>query len=286
MIVGQYKKYGATWDCWYYTDYHRGHGSLNVIGAIEKSCNYFFYETADRMGIDNLNKYAKYFGLGTKTGIELPNETAGTLASKDYVKSIKQNWNPGDTLNAAIGQGYNRFTPLQMAKYISMIANGGNKIDATIIKTVQNSDGTEVSKDEINKFVTEKLGSKTENSEEDITLNKQYVDAVKQGMKSVTSDESGTAYVRFKNFNIEVGGKTGSAEAGKDANGKDIVNAWFAGFAPYDDPEIAVVIMVENGGHGNYTAEAVRDIMAEYFGMNTQNVTEDMTATAYTENMR
>ena len=238
------------------------------------------------MGIDNLNKYAKYFGLGTKTGIELPNETAGTLASKDYVKSIKQNWNPGDTLNAAIGQGYNRFTPLQMAKYISMIANGGNKIDATIIKTVQNSDGTEVSKDEINKFVTEKLGSKTENSEEDITLNKQYVDAVKQGMKSVTSDESGTAYVRFKNFNIEVGGKTGSAEAGKDANGKDIVNAWFAGFAPYDDPEIAVVIMVENGGHGNYTAEAVRDIMAEYFGMNTQNVTEDMTATAYTENMR
>lgn len=208
------------------------------------------------------------------------------LASKDYVKSIKQNWNPGDTLNAAIGQGYNRFTPLQMAKYISMIANGGNKIDATIIKTVQNSDGTEVSKDEINKFVTEKLGSKTENSEEDITLNKQYVDAVKQGMKSVTSDESGTAYVRFKNFNIEVGGKTGSAEAGKDANGKDIVNAWFAGFAPYDDPEIAVVIMVENGGHGNYTAEAVRDIMAEYFGMNTQNVTEDMTATAYTENMR
>ena len=167
-----------------------------------------------------------------------------------------------------------------------MIANGGNKIDATIIKTVQNSDGTEVSKDEINKFVTEKLGSMTENSEEDITLNKQYVDAVKQGMKSVTSDESGTAYVRFKNFNIEVGGKTGSAEAGKDANGKDIVNAWFAGFAPYDDPEIAVVIMVENGGHGNYTAEAVRDIMAEYFGMNTQNVTEDMTATAYTENMR
>ena len=167
--VGQYKKYGATWDCWYYTDYHRGHGSLNVIGAIEKSCNYFFYETADRMGIDNLNKYAKYFGLGTKTGIELPNETAGTLASKDYVKSIKQNWNPGDTLNAAIGQGYNRFTPLQMAKYISMIANGGNKIDATIIKTIQNADGTEVSKDEIDKFVTEKLGSKTENSEEDIT---------------------------------------------------------------------------------------------------------------------
>ena len=190
--VGQYKKYGSTWDCWYYTDYHRGHGSLNVIGAIEKSCNYFFYETADRMGIDNLNKYAKYFGLGTKTGIELPNETAGTLASKDYVKSIKQNWNPGDTLNAAIGQGYNRFTPLQMAKYISMIANGGNKIDATIIKTVQNSDGTEVSKDEINKFVTEKLGSKTENSEEDITY------ASKGEEFEFPADIPPVRYIRFK----------------------------------------------------------------------------------------
>ncbi len=284
--VGQYKKYGATWNCWYYTDYHRGHGSLNVIGAIEKSCNYFFYETADRMGIDNLNKYAKYFGLGTKTGIELPEETAGTLASKEYVSSIKQNWNPGDTLNAAIGQGYNRFTPLQMAQYISIIANGGNKVDTTIVKTIQKADGTEVSKDEINKFVSEKLGTKTDDDSDDITLNKEYVNAVKQGMKSVTTDESGTAYVRFKNFNIEVGGKTGSAEAGKDANGGDIVNAWFAGFAPYDDPEIAVVIMVENGGHGNYTAEAVRDIMAEYFGMNTQNVAEDMTATPYIENMR
>ena len=105
-------------------------------------------------------------------------------------------------------------------------------------------------------------------------------------MKSVTSDTSGTAYVRFKGFNIEVGGKTGSAEAGKDANGNDLVNAWFAAFAPYNDPEIAVVVMVENGGHGNYTAEAVRDIMAEYFGMNTQDITEDMRAIPYVENIR
>lgn len=283
--TGVYKKYGAEWKCWYYTDYHRGHGYLNVIGAIEKSCNFFFYETADRMGIDTLDKYANYFGLGHKTGIELPNEVAGTLASKDYVKSIKGSWNPGDTINAAIGQGYNKFTPLQMTKYVSMVANGGNKVDVSIVKTIQNSDGTEVSKDEINNFVKEKLGL-TEENNEDITLNKDYVNAVKEGMKSVTSGESGTAAVRFRDFNIKVGGKTGSAEAGKDANGKDIVNAWFAAFAPYDDPEIAVVVMVENGGHGNYTAEAVRNIMAEYFGMNTQNVTENMQAEAYTESFR
>ena len=283
--TGVYKKYGAEWKCWHYTDYHRGHGYLNVIGAIEKSCNFFFYETADRMGIDTLDKYATYFGLGRKTGIELPSETAGTLASKDYVKSIKGSWNPGDTINAAIGQGYNKFTPLQMTKYISMIANGGNNVNVSIVKTIQNADGTEVSKDEINEYVKEKLGLTEENTE-NITLNKDYVNAVREGMKSVTSGESGTAYVRFKDFNIKVGGKTGSAEAGKDANGNDIVNAWFAAFAPYDDPEIAVVVMVENGGHGNYTAEAVRNIMAEYFGMNTQNVTEDMQAVSYTESMR
>ena len=283
--TGQYIKYGEKRNCWYYTDYHRGHGYLNVIGAIEKSCNYFFYETADRMGIDTLDKYARYFGLGKKTGIELPSEVSGTLASKEYVKTINASWNPGDTINAAIGQGYNRFTPLQMTKYVSMIANGGNKIDVSIVKTIQNPDGTEVSRDEINKFVNEKLGL-TEENNENITLNRDYINAVKEGMKSVTSGESGTAYVRFKNFNIKVGGKTGSAEAGKDVNGNDIVNAWFAAFAPYDDPEIAVVVMVENGGHGNYTAEAVRNIMAEYFGMNTQNVTESMQAESYTESIR
>ena len=284
--TGQYIKYGEKRNCWYYTDYHRGHGYLNVIGAIEKSCNYFFYEAADRMGIDTLDKYASYFGLGKKTGIELPSETAGTLASKEYVKSINSTWNPGDTINAAIGQGYNRFTPLQMAKYISMVANGGNKIDVSLIKTIQNSDGTEVSKEEINKFVSEKLGVSKDEDSDNISLNSEYINAVKEGMKSVTSGEAGTAYARFKNFNIAVGGKTGSAEAGKDSNGKDIVNAWFAAFAPYDDPEIAVAIMVENGGHGNYTAEAVRNIMAEYFGMNTQNVTEDMKAISYTESIR
>lgn len=284
--IGVYKKYGTDWKCWYYTDYHSGHGYLNVVGAIEKSCNFFFYETADRMGIDVLDKYAEYFGLGTKTGIELPGEVSGTLASKEYVKSINSNWNPGDTINAAIGQGYNKFTPLQMTKYISMIANGGNNIDVSIIKTIQKPDGTEVSKEEINDFVNKKLGLNDNTQSEDININAEYLKAIKEGMKSVTSGESGTAYVRFKDFNIKVGGKTGSAEAGKDKNNKDIVNAWFAAFAPYDDPEIAVVVMVENGGHGNYTAEAVRNIMAEYFGMNTQNVTEDMRAISYTESIR
>lgn len=284
--TGVYVKYNEKRKCWYYTDYNKGHGWLDVVGAIQKSCNYFFYEIADRMGIDVLDKYARYFGLGVKTGIELSGETSGTLASKEYTKSIGLSWNPGDTINAAIGQGYNRFTPLQMAKYTSMIANGGNDIDVTIIKLIKNADETEISREEINSFVSEKLGLANDNNIENISINPDYLKAVKEGMKSVTNDSSGTAYVRFKDFNIEVGGKTGSAEAGKDKDNNDLVNAWFSAFAPYDDPEIAVVVMVENGGHGNYTAEAVRNIMAEYFGMNTQNVNENMLAIPYTESFR
>ena len=281
--VGQYRKYSDYQPkCWVFTDYGRGHGWLNVSGAIEKSCNYFFYETADRMGIDNLVKYAKYFGLGGKTGIELPGETAGVLSSKETKQKLYPNevWGPGDTLQSAIGQLYNEFSPLQMARYISMLANGGHKIDVSIVKTIRKSDGTEASRDEINKFVNAKLGLQEEESE-DLQINQNYLKAILEGMKSVTTDTEGTAYVRFKDFNISVGGKTGSAEAPNDQ-----VHAWFVGFAPFENPEIAIVVMVENGGHGNYTAEVVRDIMAEYFGMNTQNVEENMSATPYTESIR
>ena len=281
--TGVYKKYGISMNCWYYTDYHRGHGYLNVSEAIEKSCNYFFYETGDRMGIDKLAEFARYFGLGTKTGIELQGETAGVLADRETKKQKHpddQNWNPGNTLNASIGQGDNEFSPLQMARYISMLANGGHKIDVSIVKTIRNSDGSEASREEINKFVNKKLGLE-EDTQEEKQLNPNYLNAVLQGMKSVTSDTGGTAYVRFKDFNISVGGKTGSAEAPNNQ-----VHAWFVGFAPFENPEIAIVVMVENGGHGNYTAEVVRDIMGEYFGMNTQDVEENMGAMIYTETLQ
>ncbi len=274
--TGVYRLGNNSWKCWYYTDYGRGHGWLNVSGAIQHSCNFFFYETARRMGIDNLVKYAKYFGLGTKTGIELPSETSGSVASKETSEALNKPWNGGDVLNAVIGQGDNQFTPLQMVKYISMLANGGKKVNPTIVKSIQNSDGTEVSREEINEFVNNKLGLNND-QEEDLNINQENLNAILEGMRSVTSETGGTAYDKFKDFNIEVGGKTGSAEAGQN------VNAWFAGFAPFNDPEIAIVVMVENGGHGNYTAEAVRDIMAEYFGMNSNNVQEDMTAIPYVE---
>ena len=274
--TGVYTEVGRPYaNCWYYDSYHVGHGYLNVSGAIQKSCNYFFYETARRMGIDNLANYARYFGLGQKTGVELLSESSGSLASGG------DGWTAGDTIRAAIGQSDNAFTPIQMAKYIAMIANGGNKIDLTIIKNVMNSNGSTVSTDELNDYVKNELGLEDDTSP-DLTLNPDNVQVVKEAMKSV-AEEGGTAYSVFRDFDIEIGGKTGSAET-TSGDGGD-VNAWFVGFAPYDNPQIAVVVVVENGGHGYYTAEVVKAIVEEYFGTNTAAVTEDMSVQSEQERM-
>ena len=278
--TGVYTKYNQSWKCWYYTDYHRGHGYVNVSDAIQKSCNYFFYEVGDRLGIERLSKYARHFGLGEKTGIELPSETEGTLASLENSEEKNKTWNPGDTLNAAIGQGDNDFSPLQMARYLSILVNGGNKIDISIIKSVLRADKTEVDKTEIEQFVNNKLGI-TSVEDDGIEISQENIDVVLEGMRSVALERGGTAYAVFKDFGIEIGGKTGSAETATDD-----VNAWFAAFAPYDDPEIAVIVMIENGGHGSYSAQVVKDIIAEYFGMNSNGVQEDMTAIPYTESIR
>ena len=277
--TGVYHYGNKDYRCWHYTDYHTGHGYVDVRGAIQKSCNYFFYETSKRMGIDNLAKYARYFGFGSKTGIELTSETAGIVASKETAEKLGKRWEGGNTLTAGIGQSDNSFSPLQVAKYIAMVANGGNIVNPTIVKTILNADGTEESTSQIRKYVNERLGL-SEQKQEDIKISKENIKVVLEGMKSVAQD-GGTAYNIFRNFDIEIGGKTGSAEAGKK------VNAWFAGFAPYNDPEICVVVMVENGGHGNYTAEVVRDIISEYFGMNINSVEiqENNRAESYTESI-
>lgn len=268
--------------CWYYTSYHTGHGYLNVTQAIKHSCNYFFYEVGYRAGIDNIAKYASYLGLGKKTGIELEGEASGVLASRSAARSIDGNdWYLADTLSAAIGQSYNNFSPIQMAKYVSMIANGGKNVDVTLVKTILNADGSEVSRDEINDYTNEKLGLKDEKTE-DLNIDDKNLQAIRKGMKGVTSESGGTAYSTFASFNIEVAGKTGSAQTGN----KGEANAWFVGFAPYDQPEIAVVVLVEKGGTGGYTAEVAKEIMAEYFGMNSNSVQEDMKAISSKESVR
>lgn len=266
--------------CWYFNSYGRGHGRLNVVGALMKSCNYYFYEVSSRIGVETLAEFASYFGFGKKTGIEI-SEKVGTVPDRSLVD---RNWSKADTASASIGQGVDLATPVQMAKYISMIANGGHPIDLTLIKSVINSNGTQVSQDELEAYEEKKLGRKIEKTE-DKNISETTINAVHEGMRSVAEEEGGTAYKVFKDFSIELGGKTGSAEMTTSKTSKDVY-AWFAGFAPYDNPELAIVVMVEKGGHGYYTAEVVRDIMNEYFGMNIQETNEDMSASIEIESFR
>lgn len=267
--TGIYRKYNSSWKCWKIS----GHGYLDVSNAIERSCNYFFYELGDRVGIDTLAKYSYYLGLGHKTGIELKGEISGVLASNEIAKQENRVWNPGETISAAIGQSYNTFTPIQMAKYVAMVANRGKKLDVTIVKSIIRSDGSEIPRNEYESKVSEKLGLTPDNTEE-MSFNEANIQAILEGMRGVTSESGGTAYSTFRDFDIEVGGKTGSAQTGVEGK----TNAWFVGFAPFDNPEIAIVVFVRNGGSGGYTAEVARDIIAQYFGMNTSQVYEDMQA--------
>lgn len=245
--------------CWYYTLYRGGHGSLTMSQAIEQSCNYFFYEVGHRIGINTLSEYAKYFGLGRKTGIELIGESSGNIASKDRAIEENRDWYDGETLSASIGQSYNNVTPVQMARYISTLVNGGHQIDVTLIKSIITPDGEEIPREEIESHVNNLLGiDKNEEVNEKIFAD-ENLSVVLQGMKNVTTETGGTAYSAFKDCPIGVGGKTGSAQAG------DKTHAWFVGFAPFDDPEIAVVVIIENGAHGSYAAQVARDVIDAYF---------------------
>lgn len=220
------------------------HGSLNVTTALAKSCNFFFYELGYRIGISDLNKYCRQLGLGVSTQVELPSST-GILAGKEYRESIGSYWTQGDTVQAAIGQSDNAFTPLQLAMYTSTVANGGTRYKAHFIKSVYNYSMTELKKDDFSQVLSS------------VDIPGESFNAVKAGMLQVTED--GTAAATFKSYPIRVGGKTGTA----DAPGK--TNAMFIAFAPYTSPEISVSIVIENGGHGSAVAPVAKEIFDAYF---------------------
>lgn len=226
--------------CWIYWQTKRGHGNLNVRQAIQHSCNYFFYEVGYRVGIDEIYKYAKQLGLDSKTGIELSEEVAGK-APQQSLAADKGGWYLGDTLPAAIGQGYNALTPIGMAKYTSILANSGKKIRPTIIKSITKSDGTEISREEVRNYIDKKLGIE-EIDEEDITISEETMQTVREGMLAVTMQPGGTAYRYFKDFGVQVAGKTGTADVADEG---EIPNGWFVGFAPYNEPEIAIAVVIE-----------------------------------------
>lgn len=275
--------YGHNPACWYYNQYKRGHGNVNIKTALQKSCNYFFYEMGRRLGVDTIAKYAQYFGLGEKTGIELSGETAGSLASTAEAERRGEVWYPSNVLSAAIGQTYNNFSPIQMARYVSIIANGGNNISPTLIKEVKDIDGNRIPKDEIKKYTNELLGISNENNS-DVTITEQTLNIIKSGMRLVTSP-GGTAYSVFKDFKYSVAGKTGSAQAKTTEKG-EIANGWFVGFTPYKNPEVAVVVFLEDGASNSSAAKAAKKILEAYYNTNieeTENLKEDMSAQIYAE---
>lgn len=256
-IYRYYQDYQPT--CWIWSESHmtQTHGPLDVSGAIENSCNYFFYEIGRRMGIETLDQYAAKFGLGQYTGIELGEESEGSMASPEYKKSVIKNvtgrdWYGGDTLQAAIGQSYSLFTPVQLANYAATIANGGTHYKVNIVKSVRSSvDGS---------LVYESVPKIRDN----IDMNSAVVQAVKNGMKRVVDE--GSAASAFTDFPVSVGGKTGTAQVGQGSN-----NAVFIAYAPFDDPQIAVAVVLEHGVRGTNAAMVARDIFDFYFTEHNEN---------------
>lgn len=256
--TGRYK-YGNHPMCWVYSYYGGTHGYINVTEAIKVSCNCYFYEVGRRMGIENLVKYAKMFGLGSKTGIELYGEASGMIAGDDE----EMDWYLGDTLSAVIGQSYNSYTPIQLANYISTLANGGTLNKVSVVKNVTTNEYEHIDDSEITSHIESLIGYKFNSTK--LKLNKKHVDAVVEGMKSVTSEQGGTSYIVFKNSDIEVAGKTGTAQVSQGTP-----NGIFVGFAPIKNPQIAVVALVEHGDSGSAVANIVKPILEEYF-----NISED-----------
>lgn len=248
--------YGHKPTCWIYNTYGRTHGNINVSDAIKVSCNCYFYEVGRRVGITDIIEYSKMFGLGIKTGIELDSEASGKIAGENMSE-----WYLGDTLSASIGQSYNSYTPIQMANYIATIANGGKLNKVSIIKQITSAKTKEnYLQSEIDTYSNSVTGVNFESK--NLNIKSEYINAIKDGMKSVTSETGGTGYVVFKNTGINVAGKTGTSQVSQGSN-----NAIFVGFAPYDNPQIAVVAIIEHGGEGTYSANAVKPILEEYFNI-------------------
>lgn len=233
--------------CWYWRQYRRKHGLVNVSEALEVSCNVFFFDVGRRVGIQGLQEFAAKFGLGEPTGIELYEET-GVMAGPEYTQSMGQTWYEGSTLSVAIGQESSQFTPLQLANYIATLVNGGTRYSAHLLKEVKSSDFSQV----LYTYEPEVLDS--------IDIQPENLDAVKAGMLALTTGKGSLARY-FQDLPVQVGAKTGSAQV----NAETESNAVFVCFAPYDDPQIAISLVVEKGGSGSTLASIAADILRYYF---------------------
>ena len=249
------------------------HGYVNVSHALEVSCNYFFYDVSYMLGgetddptslkgITILDEYYDAFGLNSPTGMEI-GENPPSMASPSYKEEIMKwqnpeatpsqtRWTSGDTIRAAIGQSVNSFSAASMNKYIATLANGGTRYKMHLIDKVKSSDGS----------VTQQTEEVVENIME---IDRANLDAVYEGMRLVTQGSKGTLRNVFKDFPIDVAAKSGTAEENKNNSS----HSWFVGFAPYDNPQIAVTVMIPFGDvSGSPAAVTARNIIGEYMGLN------------------
>lgn len=224
-----------------------GHGRLNVTQAITNSCNVFFYEMGYRLGIDALDKYAKAFGLGESTGIEI-GDNPGVLAGREEREAAGGVWYGGETTQAAIGQSDNLFTPLQLANYIATLVSGGKHCQAHLLKAVKSYDNSEV----VAVGNTQPINT--------VQFSDSTLQAIKEGMLGYTRP-GGMVYSAFKDCVVTAGAKTGTAQLG----GGKKNNGMFVCFAPYDEPEIAVAIAIEQGDAGAALASTAVQILNAYF---------------------
>lgn len=223
------------------------HYDTNIFKALQKSCNIFFYDVGRRLGITKLDAYASLFGLGQTTGLEV-SESAGVLTTpENYERRSGQTWTDGMTCNAAIGQQDNSFTPVQLVSYCASIANGGHRMQLHLVDKVT---------DYTRETVVEEKGATVLN---EVGVDDKNLEIVREGMRMVA--QAGGTASDFANYGVEIGAKTGTAQTGKGKSD----NVTFIAFAPYDEPEIAIAVVLEHGSSGTYSKNIARDMLNAYF---------------------
>ncbi len=220
------------------------HGYIGLNSAIAQSCNCYFAETGRLLGIDTMYLYAEKFGLGVKTGLEIE-EGTGILAGRDSTT-----WQEGNTVQAAIGQSDNAFTPVQLASYAATIANNGTRLKTHIVKEIRDYE---------RKKTLYKYNTKKPEKLNTVGVSQKNLNLVQESMRSVVTAQNGTAYGVFGNYKIPVAAKTGTAEN----SGSD--HTVFICYAPYDKPKVAIGVVLEHGAHGQYSMGVAKSLLDAYF---------------------
>jgi penicillin-binding protein 2 len=253
LCPGYYSFGTRIYRCWK----RKGHGIINLYKAISESCDVYFYQVALRLGVDKLASYAFMFGLGKTTGINLKYEKKGIVPSTYWKKkAFKERWYEGETLSVGIGQGFNLLTPLQLLNLYCMIANGGIQYLPRVVKKIEDMNGN------IIKEYKPKIVNRADVSKNTLRI-------IKKALFEAVNEKDGTGKLA-KIDGINVAGKTGTAQVvslkRKTYKLKD--HAWFVAFAPVEDPEIAVVVLIEHGGHGGSAAAPIaKEIIEGYFDL-------------------